>query len=342
MALNDEIVALVRAGVPLEMGLADLGEDRAGVLGRIGSRLAARLSQGESLADALGHDDLGLPRSYRIVVEAGLRAGRLTAALEGISQMAWRISELRRRIGLALVYPLIVLMLAYGLFVLLCTQAAPRMQLLLHDVGLRSKFYTFMIELGEYAKPWGWVFPAVVVALILWWRRSGERGFLSGDGTPARFAFLCPGLGKIMKYFRYSQFADLLALLIENDVSLQEAMVLAAETTNDLALQDAARAIADATARGMDVSYGLSGHSGFPPFLHWLITRRQEQEGLVSALRAAGEMYRRRAVVITEWIKIAFPVLAAIIIGGGATLLYTLSIFLPLTELLQRLADPLL
>jgi type II secretory pathway component PulF len=182
----------------------------------------------------------------------------------------------------------------------------------------------------------------LVVAFVLWWRRSGERGFLSGDGKPSHFAWLCPGLGKITKNFRYSQFADLSALLIEQDVPVQEAIVLAAETTNDLALQDAARAIADATSRGMDVSHGHSGSSGFPPFLHWLITRKVEQEGLVSALRAAGDMYRQRAVVIIEWIKISFPVLAAVIIGGGATLLYALSIFWPLTELLKRLAEPMI
>ncbi len=285
MALNEEIIALVRAGVPLETGLAELGEDRAGVLGRVGSRLASRLSQGKSLPEALGHDDMGLPRSYRVIVEAGLRAGKLTAALEGVSHMAFRISELRRRIGLAMVYPLIVLMLAYGLLLLLWTHLLPRMQLFFDDIGLKSELYHRLIDLGRHAKPWGWVFPLLVAAFVLWWRRAGERGFLSGDGRPSSFAWLCPGLGKITKNFRYSQFADLSALLIEQDVPVQEAIVLAAETTNDLALQDTARAIADATSRGMDASYGLSGSSGFPPFLHWLITRREEQEGLVSALR---------------------------------------------------------
>lgn len=342
LALNDEIIALVRAGVPLETGLADLGQDRTGVLGRISSRLASRLGQGESLADALGHEELGLPKSYRIIVEAGLRAGRLTAALEGISEMAWRISELRRRIGLALVYPVIVLMLAYGLFVLLCTQLAPRMQYFFEDIGLHTGLYEAFVDFGRDVHLWGWIFPAAMVVLIFWWRRQGEGSFLSGDGAPAPFAWLCPGLGKIQKNFRYAQFADLLALLVENNVTLQEAIVLSAETTNDPALQDAARAIADATSRGMDVSSGISGVAGFPPFLHWLITRKQEQDGLVSALRVAGNMYRRRAVVITEWLKVTFPVLAAILIGGGATLLYTLSIFYPLTEMLKKLAAPTL
>jgi type II secretory pathway component PulF len=201
-------------------------------------------------------------------------------------------------------------------------------------------FYDLMSDLGHYAENWWWVFPTVVVGLIFWWRRGGAGGFLTSDGGPSKIAWLCPGMKKIANFSRYSQFADLLALLIEQDVPLQEALVLAAEATNDLAIQDAARAVADATSRGWTPSSRLPEHSGFPPFLYWLITRKEEQKGLVSALRAAADMYRRRAVLITEWIKVTFPVLAAVIIGGGATLIYTLTIFYPLTELLKRLAMP--
>ena len=39
LALNDEIAALVRAGVPLERGLADLGGDMPGRLGALATRL---------------------------------------------------------------------------------------------------------------------------------------------------------------------------------------------------------------------------------------------------------------------------------------------------------------
>ena len=339
IALNDEIIALTRAGVPLELGLEELGEEREGVLGRLSTKLAARMNQGESLPEALEHVDAQLPRSYRVIVEAGLRAGRLTAALEGVSSVAFKMSELRRRIGLALVYPLIVLMLAYGLFLLMCTQLAPRMRWTFENMGWPTGLYGALADIGRTSIYWGWVLPAVVIGLIIWWRRSGQQ-FLTGEGKPAGLACCCPGVKQISTYYRSAQFADLLALLVEQDVPMPQAIVLAAETTNDPAMQNAARAIADATSRGLFVPGGASGRSGFPPFLHWLITRREEQEGLVSALKAAADMYRRRAVLITDWIQIAFPMIAAVVIGGGATLLYTLTVFYPLAEILKALADP--
>jgi general secretion pathway protein F len=297
------------------------------------------MNRGETLPEALGNVDIELPRSYRVIVEAGLKAGNLTAALEGVSSMAWKMSELRRRIGLAMIYPLMVLMLAYGLFVLTCVYLAPRMRFIFDSFGVAVWLYDLLTEVGRYANPWGWVFPLLIVGLIIWWRRSGQQ-FLTGDGAPSGPACLCPGVRNIARFYRSAQFADLLALLIEHDVPMPQAIVLAAETTNDHVMQNAARAIADATSRGLFVSNMPNEKTGFPPFLHWLITRREEQEGLVSALRAAADMYRRRAVLITEWIQVAFPVFAAVVIGGGATLLYTLTVFLPITEILKALSEP--
>ncbi len=341
MALNDEMIALLKAGVPLELGLSELGEDRVSALGQLASQLANQLKQGQSLTDALADPTLGVPRSYRVIVEAGLKAERLTTALEGVSRMARKMVELRKRIGLALVYPLIVLMLAYGLFVLFCTHITPRLYASVDSFGVSAGWLLKLLyQMGRDVLLWGWILPAIVVAFCVWWRYVSQRGFLSCDGTLSKLRWCCPGVGKIVKFYRYSQFAELLALLIEHDVPLSEAIVLASDTTNDVVMQEAARAIAEVATRGEWIPNALPGYSGFPPYLHWLITRRGEQQGIVSALKSAADMYRRRAVVLTEWIKVVFPALAAVFIGGSATLIYTLTVFWPLTELLRTLSLP--
>lgn len=339
MALNDEMIALLRAGVPLELGLAEWGEDRAGELGRMSQRLAERLNQGQSLPNALAES--GLPRAYQVIVEAGLRAGRLPVALEGLSKMAWRMADLRRRIGLALVYPLIVLMMAYGLFLFVVNYIIPKLRVVvLVDMGLNNQALEFANGLGKWAMRLWWAVPVLVLLFLIWWWWTGRKGVLSDDGTPAGLARFCPGVRRVSKLYQASRFADLMALLLEHDVPLPEAIVLAAETSGDPAMRDAAHRVADATARGIELPSTVPASSGFSPFLHWLITRREEQKGLVASLRAAADMYCRRAILVTDWIQIVFPILAAVIIGGGATLAYTLTLFIPLTELLESLASP--
>src|SRR5262245_23349033 len=115
LALNEEIAALVRAGIPLDRGLLEAGRDVRGRLGRIAASLGRRLKKGESLVEALESERQSIPPLYRAVVEAGTQAGRLPIALEGLARYVRGYGEARTAIGLALWYPLIVLSLAYGL-----------------------------------------------------------------------------------------------------------------------------------------------------------------------------------------------------------------------------------
>ena len=48
IALNDEIASMARAGVPLELGLRELGGDSAGRLREVSQALSDRMSAGAS------------------------------------------------------------------------------------------------------------------------------------------------------------------------------------------------------------------------------------------------------------------------------------------------------
>ena len=139
IALNDEIAALIRAGIPLELGLRELGGDTRGGLSRISSQLSDCMSRGESLPEALAAEGNRFPRAYRAIVEAGLRAGRLPAALEAVSSFTWEMLDFRRKLGLAALYPLTVFALAYGMFLLFLAEIVSRYQ---------SAYETFRIPLS--------------------------------------------------------------------------------------------------------------------------------------------------------------------------------------------------
>ena len=118
IALNYEIVALVRAGVPLELGLRGLSGSVASRLGRLTERLADRLSNGLSLVEALEQEGPAVSPIYTAVVGAGLESGRLGEALGSLTLSAQVEQDARQRVALALVYPAIVATIGYALLVL--------------------------------------------------------------------------------------------------------------------------------------------------------------------------------------------------------------------------------
>ena len=83
LALNDEIAGLIRAGLPLELGLRQLSSSAAGGLSKLSARLAERVSIGSSLEQALREEGDHLPSVYLAVVEAGMRIYELYSYIDG-------------------------------------------------------------------------------------------------------------------------------------------------------------------------------------------------------------------------------------------------------------------
>src|SRR5438270_10950303 len=94
-ALSEEIAALARAGVPLHRGLCELARDMPGRLGKAAAAIGAKLDAGQPLDAVVADLGATLPEGYRAVIAAGVRAGRLPAALEAVARTARRVKQLR-------------------------------------------------------------------------------------------------------------------------------------------------------------------------------------------------------------------------------------------------------
>ncbi len=341
VALNDEMAALVRAGIPLERGLIEAGRDLGGRLGAIAGELGGRLAEGERLPAALGRQAGRLPEVYRAIVEAGLRSGRLARALEGMAAIARGYAEARRAVGLALLYPLLVVLLAYALFLFFVTQIAPKFVVGFDSLRLAPvRPLVALAKAGEAVLYWGPIFPAALLILAIGWAISGRSTSLDG-GAAGRLAGRIPGIGRMIGEFRSANFAELLALLVEHHVPLDEAVRLAADSSGDRAFRRSVGAFADRLRAG-DASpeSPAAGPGPLPPLLSWMLTAGHRQGTLALALRNASDVYRRRAQATADTLRAALPTFLMIAIGAGTVLLYGLVLFVPLSALWDELAVP--
>jgi general secretion pathway protein F len=331
IALNDEIAALVRAGVPLETGLAELGGDLPGRLGQFAASLARRTARGESLAQAITGDAGGLPPAYRAVVEAGIRAGRLPAALESVAASARRLSETCRITAVSAIYPLLVILVAWcGLLLFTCA-LAPRfaaMFLAFHVPG--QQFFDVLARAGRSAWYWGPILPAAVLAFI-------AVGWLVGaEGRRAeRLCGWAPWTRRMLRGWRTATFLEVLALLVENQTPLPEAVVLAAEASGDPRTLRSARQMAAMLQNGQTRP---AGGPALPPLVNWLLSAAGRDGALLPALRHAAAAYHRRARYQSDLLRLLLPVFLTIVVGGGVTALYALTLFIPYSVMLRSLA----
>jgi len=288
IALNDEIAALTRAGVPLEPALCRLGDDLPGRLGKIATAVAQRGSRGESLDQVLADGSLQLPPVYRAVVEAGARTGRLPAALEAMAGSIRRVSQTQHTAALAALYPLLVLMVGWALFAFFTSRIAPVLLDGLDRIEMPSRtLFGWMTTWGQSADYWGPIGLGVFALLAgAWWYLSTRVGVLE-SGRTGRLLGWMPWIGRTLHWSRTATFVDVLALLVESSVPLEEAVPLAAGASGSRKLKAGAENAADALRRGETFTApdALDDLAGLPPLLRWMMAVGRRRGALLPALR---------------------------------------------------------
>ena len=309
-ALNREIAALVRAGLPLEEGLQQIAEVEARGPGDIAARLGQATAAGKSLAEAIAAQGESLPPAYRAVVAAGLKAGRLPAALEGFADGAARIADLRRIAAQAAVYPLIVLVLASLLLLAVIAIVLPRYGWL--DIGDRIWATPLAVSPVTALLCGTGLTAAVLILAVAWWRRTA-----SGRGASRRSAWVAwiPGARRAAQLCGQASFADMLGVLVACRVPLVEALPLAGQASGLAPLGRSADELAAALAKGQPLTAQLSSARGLPPLVRAALWGSVSQEALETALARAAEVYRDRASAWVAQAAVIVPVAATLAVG---------------------------
>ncbi len=331
--LNQEIAALIRAGIPLEHGLSQIAATWPSEHAGLANRLAQRLAGGLSLPDALRAEGASVSPAYLAVVEAGLAADRLPAALEELAEISLTMQELRRRTWLAAVYPLMVCCLAYGLFIAVIILGVPLWQETREAFRLPPRFLFHVLEtLQRTVLWWG---PLVPIGLVF--ASALSNWGYSRAAHAAKIGWWIPGAFRIQRLLTRAQFSRLLAVLIDHALPAPRAFTLAAHATGDVRIERAATDVAQRLEMGGTWRDTITAAHEFPAFLRSMLVIGEQQGALSPVLRQAAETYQRLAERRLEWIRTVLPVLLVGVVSGSVVLGYCLSIVLPMFQFWQDL-----
>ncbi|WP_010583782.1 type II secretion system F family protein [Schlesneria paludicola] len=331
IALNYEIAALVRAGVPLEIGLRS-SSDTDSRLTRLSGRLSQRLTDGMGLSDAVAQEGPAVSPIYTAVIEAGLASGRLPEALESLAESGQMIQETRRAVITASIYPLICLCVVYGLFCGFITWMIP-MLLKSGDLIPARGVLRLLQPLYEHQRYFTMVIPCTVFALVV------IIVLLRNGLTRGLWNWLLSCRWIVGRSLTWAQFTELLALQIEHQTALPRAFVLAADSVDDARWQREARQVSEQLTNGVPLKQALDAATSLPPLIRWMLATGEKQGSFAQTLRSLGETYRRRSLRRAAIVKVWLPVLITICFTGTIGLAYGLAFVIPLRELYEGLAQ---
>ena len=339
IVLNEELAALVRARLPLESHLRHFGAELPGKAGQLAEKIGRRMEAGESLVAAMDAECAALPRAYRAAIVAGVESGQLGSALESLVDSASRIDQLRRVTAIALIYPLIMVIVASVMLSFVVSVVIPSFG------WLNERYFgpvAWIADLPLTVPMLAIVIPsAVTLGALYWWWRSGRLGGSRSSvfGHLARF----PGTGSVRRWSEAATFAEVLRLLVERGLPLDQALRLAAGATSDIQLRGAAEALAERTSQGtaarpIHADWAAPSRAGFPLLIRLALHHTGDRALLAGGLRQAATLYRERAIRAAEWYAEYLPMLLTVAIGGTLTICFTLIVLWPYASTLHELA----
>ncbi|MGO9464085.1 MAG: type II secretion system F family protein [Isosphaeraceae bacterium] len=333
--LSRQIAGLTRAGLPLAAGLAALSEELPrGRLRRSMGDLARALEAGAPLDQAIGDQQDAIPPHLRGLVVAGARSGRIGDVLARFSSFAGLGVDLKRRLMLSLAYPLITLAITLGLFLFVSSFAVSQFEKIFMDFGIPLPGLTIVIILSarainKAAGPLACMFLSLVVAWL-------AARLLLKPAVRRSLSTQVPLFGPIWAATRLSEFCHFLALLLEGQLPLPEALRLTGQGLEDSSMERACANMAREVESGRSLDQAMSKFWRFPPGLPRLLGWAENQMALSEVLHLAGVLFETQArskatlAGTTVTIVCVVLVLALIMVIPG--------LFLPLITLISRLS----
>ena len=337
LVFNQELVALLKAGLPIVNGLDILLERQENARFKaILKDVRGQLVSGVALSDAfLAHGDV-FPRLYSTSLKAGERSGEVEKVLRRYLAYQKVLGAIRRKVTGALVYPAVLIGLSIGLVVVLMTYVIPRFRDFFagFEAGSLPLITRVVIGAADFMHAHVLAMAAVAVALSITfsrWKKT-EAGRRSFD----RLLLRLPLIGAILRQFALSQFARSLSTLVGAGTPLVPALEIASGAVANRHVSAAVEAVVPRVREGAELWRSLEETGEFTSLAIEMIKVGEATGALEEMLTNTSDFYDEAIEAQLQRIVTLIEPIILVVMGAViATLL--LSIYLPMFTILSRI-----
>jgi general secretion pathway protein F len=331
--LTLQLSRLLNASLPLDRALEILGSlstDRNSAAVLRGVLDSVR--DGAGLAEALAGQGKAFPPAYVSMVRAGEEAAALPAVLPRLADFLSRAEANRQKVVSALIYPLLLVVVATLSVALVLTVVLPQFEPLFEQAGARLPTGArIVMAVGDGLRAAWWVMPLAVAATALAAGRLLQ--FPAIAAARDRCLLLLPIAGALARKFEIGRFARTLGVLLANGVPAPRAIALSGGTIGNRVLADAVATVAARFKEGEGLSGPLSSTGQFPHFAIQLIRIGEETGRLDELLCEVAAIYddeveqavQRLIAALVPAITIAMGLVIALIIVAVMTAMISIN-----------------
>lgn len=316
-----ELRTLLEAGLPLDRALSVLVELTANEpeFNQMVAKILEKIKGGAQLSDALEAQGSVFSRFYLNLIRAGEAGGAIEVVLDRLTQYLESSKELRDTVTTAMIYPIILVLMAIGSLLLLLTFVVPQFTEMFDSAGKELPIPTqIVVGTADAIRNYWWI--AVPFGLIAtsWvkYQKSDPVRRLVWD----RWMLNLPLFGDLILKFQVASFSRTLGTLLTNGVPLLAALSIVKDTLdNRLVAQKLELAVAS-LKEGGGLTPPLMEANIFPSLAMQMIKLGEESAQLPEMLDRVATTYDKEIKIsIQRLLALLEPILIVglgIMIGG--------------------------
>ena len=333
-----QLSVILQSGVPLAQGMLLISENISNKkLGYCITSISARLTAGEELSTSLKKYPKVFEPLTIGLIEAGEAGGILEDVLDRIALLLEERAKIRGQITGAMIYPMIVLLLAVGVSLGLLIFIVPRFKTMLDGMGAELPALTsFLLELSKIVtSPY---FAAGAPLTLAGLAYIGNRYYSTKSGRLIvdKNILKIPLFGDLLLKSEMASMCDTLATLVNSGIPIVDGIERCiSSSSNELIKRTLDQSII-LVRQGQELNYSM-GRSGVMPKLVISMIKIGEETGQLSFMLEKLALFYKREVesavsALTKAMEPAIVFVVAIIVGTIVVALY-LPMFKLITEM---------
>ena len=333
MTFFQQLSTLVASGTPLLESIQICSEQsQSKKMGDILKEVAGRVAAGASLHSVLSEHRKVFEDHWIELVGIGEVSGEMSMVLTDLNKQILESNETRRKVKGALMYPVILLVVAVLLIVAMLWFVVPTFADMFKEMGADLPGITqFVMDMSDGVFKYGLYVGGTVVALVVGFKQYMKTE--TGLRTVTSILLTIPLAGELSVQSAMYRFSSNLALLLKSGVPMLETLgSLATVFRRSPPYLDAIRLAQNRVAAGKPLADSLEETGLFTTMMTNMVRIGEQSAQLAQVMEELAPYYREKMQgFIAKTTKLMEPVIIMFMGGTIATLM--LAIYIPMFEM---------
>ena len=290
------------------------------------------VQKGDTLADAMSAEGKVFPELLIHMVKAGEATGNLEVAFERVCKQFDKDLKLTSLVRSAMIYPIVVLVVAVGVIIILMTTVIPNFAESFEQMDMELPWLTkaVMAVSNFITGNLAWVIGGLIgiVVLILWFKKTE-----TGRKFNSKMILKIPMVKDFSIKSNSSKFAMTMSTLITSGVPIVEALDIVADVIPNRVIRQSVYDAKDEVMQGVPLSEPLEMGGIFPPMVYHMTKIGEETGTTEQMLDKVAQYYEDETEETTKNLTTAMEpaiiIVLAVLVGGiiGAVMAPMLGIY---------------